>query len=100
MKKQEKVDWIDQTLGSLGGASRAQPPADLFEKAMLRSQKPAGKVVKLPTAQLRAAAVGLVLLVSVNVLAAFVFSKNRFSKNNPEKMLAREYFDFANTPEF
>jgi hypothetical protein len=67
-----KEQWIDDVLGSTQGMSRAEAPANLYDRVMIGVQNPRSRS-SLPVKQWAAAAV---LLVAVNIASVVYFSKH------------------------
>ena len=103
MNREDKAQWIDQTLGSLDGMQRAPAPATLHSRVMARigAKGPKRIVLRMPVVWLAAA--GFLLLVGLNGYALIhhrgVESLSRVQEDaRPERPphdgnpLAEEYF--------
>lgn len=100
MKQVEEQNWMESTLNSLDGLQRQKAPADLFEKAMIRSIYTRAKVLRMPVQQLwSAAACGAVLIVA-NLFLCLNFSSPGKQMANPKESFAKEYFGAGDAPQF
>jgi len=75
--RDEKEEWIDETLGSLEGIKRAKPPVDLFDKIEIQIKQ--GKTKTIYFTQWRPAIAAAVLLLVLNVFAARLYTQKSSS---------------------
>lgn len=93
-----KEDWVAATMESLDGIHSAEGDPLLFGKIMGKLQKKGPKVLFISPSLLLKMAAGLALLISVNVVTLFVYSRTATSgKEISGNPLASEYFTYIKT---
>lgn len=98
--KPDKEKWVSDTLASLDGSRRAEPSADLFERAWQRAEKGSLQVVWLSPARIWAAAACLSLLILANLFTCLeVAQTHPAQRKAPMQSFSRDYFSFTEVPE-
>lgn len=100
MNQSQKEKWVEDTLESLNGSQRAQPPNDLFERAMRRAANTRAQKVQMPAAQVWSAAACALLLIAANLFMCLDFSNFGPKKVNAKEMFIQEYFGATDAPQF
>ena len=92
-----KEQWINETMESLEGISRAECDPRLYDRVMqaLGNSRP-GTIPFNPRLVWKIAA-GLALLISVNILSIVHYSRTHESGQTQINTLASEYFSYINT---
>ena len=88
----KKEIWIEQTLASLDGATRAAANPLLYQKIKARMEA-SPKVVSISPPTAWVAAAGIALLITINIVALTKFSSSKAMKNQAKQ----EYISDLNT---
>jgi hypothetical protein len=92
-----KEQWIDETLESLDGIRRAGSDPMTYEKVMHRLRAPMTRRIQVQPGLVWRVAAGLTLLIGLNALSLFYFSRSSRESETQTKTLATEYFSYTNS---
>jgi hypothetical protein len=92
-----REQWIEKTMESLDGLQRVPADPDLRDAVIRRIQHREARGATLRTAVLLRIAAGVALLVTLNVVALFLYSQKAATIQANNKTLATEYFSYLDT---
>ena len=92
-----KEDWINKTMESLDGTSRAEPDPLFFDKLLQRLQHHDPIVISNYSRMIWRAAALILILISFNVITLVCFSKRSDNAQNTVKSVANEYFSYIDS---
>jgi hypothetical protein len=91
-----KEDWINKTMGTLDGISRAKSDPLLFDKVLQRIQHDNLPVISIRSLLVWKIAALILILISFNVFT-LVYSKTSGNSQNTAKSVANEYFSYIDS---
>lgn len=100
MNQLEQEKWVEKTLESLEGITRATAPEDLYEKAMRRAAFGRARIVRMPAMQVWSAAACALVLVVANLFMCLDFSHSGNKQASTKEMFVKEYFETNDAPQF
>ena len=92
-----KEEWIDKTMESLDGISRAESDTIFYEKLMQRIHQPGPDVFSIRSQVVWRAAALILLLISFNILTFLYFSGKSDTQGSTAKSVAKEYFSYMDS---
>ena len=92
-----KEQWIDDTMESMEGITRAAGNPLLYDKVMSRLTNPRSGVISFTPRILWQIAAGIALLISINIFSVVYFSKSSVASKTQINKLASEYFSYIET---
>lgn len=100
MKRSEKEKWVEETLQSLDGVSRAQAPENLLESALKRAAFGKARVVRMAPVQVWSAAACALVLVVANLFTCIDYNHFSSKKQSNSESFAKEYFGASDAVPF
>ena len=92
-----KEKWIEETMESLEGITRAQSSPLLYDRVISGLRNSQKRIIFFKPKNLWRIAAGLALLISFNVFSVHYYTKSHKEDHSQINALASEYFSYIET---